>query len=362
MIAVREPEKESDGPTMTDDEKWHAVVTKDPKANGKFYYAVKTTGIYCLPSCPARPALRENIAFYDTPEDAEKAGFRPCKRCWPKGPSKTAVHEAAVAKACRLIETSEEAPSLNKLAKEAGMSNYYFHRVFKALIGATPKEYAMAHRTRRVRQELVKRNSVTEAIYGAGFNSNGRFYAKSTETLGMTPTKFRKGGAGTRIRFAVGECSLGSVLVAVSEEGVCAISLGDDPDSLVRDLQDQFPRAELIGGDHKFEKLIAQVIGFIEAPRARFNLPLDVRGTAFQLRVWQALREIPAGSTVSYTEIAERIGAPKAVRAVAQACASNHIAVAIPCHRVVRNDGALSGYRWGVERKRALLKREAEVK
>lgn len=242
------------------------------------------------------------------------------------------------------------------------MSNYYFHRVFKALIGATPKEYAMAHRTRRVRQELVKRNSVTEAIYGAGFNSNGRFYAKSTETLGMTPTKFRKGGAGTRIRFAVGECSLGSVLVAVSEEGVCAISLGDDPDSLVRDLQDQFPRAELIGGDHEFEKLIAQVIGFIEAPRARFNLPLDVRGTAFQLRVWQALREIPAGSTVSYTEIAERIGAPKAVRAVAQACASNHIAVAIPCHRVVRNDGALSGYRWGVERKRALLKREAEVK
>ena len=362
MIAVREPEKESDSPTMTDDEKWHAVVTKDPKANGKFYYAVKTTGIYCLPSCPARPALRENIAFYDTPEDAEKAGFRPCKRCWPKGPSKTAVHEAAVAKACRLIETSEEAPSLNKLAKEAGMSDYYFHRVFKALIGATPKEYAMAHRTRRVRQELVKRNSVTEAIYGAGFNSNGRFYAKSTETLGMTPTKFRKGGAGTRIRFAVGECSLGSVLVAVSEEGVCAISLGDDPDSLVRDLQDQFPRAELIGGDHEFEKLIAQVIGFIEAPRARFNLPLDVRGTAFQLRVWQALREIPAGSTVSYTEIAERIGAPKAVRAVAQACASNHIAVAIPCHRVVRNDGALSGYRWGVERKRALLKREAEVK
>jgi AraC family transcriptional regulator, regulatory protein of adaptative response / methylated-DNA-[protein]-cysteine methyltransferase len=261
-----------------------------------------------------------------------------------------------------LIETAEEAPTLDELAKEAGMSNYYFHRVFKALIGVTPKEYAMAHRTRRARQELVKSNSVTEAIYGAGFNSSGRFYAKSMETLGMTPTRFRKGGAGTRIRFAVGEYSLGSVLVAMSEKGVCAISLGDDPESLVRDLQDQFPRAELVGGDQEFEKLVAYVVGFIEAPRTRFNLPLDVRGTAFQLRVWQALSEIPAGSTVSYTEIAERIGAPKAVRAVAQACGSNHIAVAIPCHRVLRNDGARSGYRWGVERKSALLEREAAAK
>jgi AraC family transcriptional regulator of adaptative response/methylated-DNA-[protein]-cysteine methyltransferase len=203
MIALLEPEKETDGRTMTDDEKWHAAAGKDPKSDGKFYYAVKTTGVYCVPSCSARPALRENVVFYDTPEDAEKAGFRPCKRCWPKGPSKTAAHETAVAKACRLIETAEEAPTLDELAKEAGMSNYYFHRVFKALIVVTPKEYATAHRTRRVRQELVKSNSVTEAIYGACFNSSGRFYAKSMETLGMTPTRFRKGGAGTRIRFAV---------------------------------------------------------------------------------------------------------------------------------------------------------------
>jgi AraC family transcriptional regulator, regulatory protein of adaptative response / methylated-DNA-[protein]-cysteine methyltransferase len=348
--------------SATDEAKWEAVVAKDSRADGHFFYAVKTTGVFCLPSCPARPALRQNVAFYDRPEDAEKAGFRPCKRCWPKGPSKTAVHEAAVAKACRLIETAEEAPTLDGLAKKAGMSNYYFHRVFKALTGVTPKEYAMAHRTQRVREELVKSNSVTEAIYGAGFNSNGRFYAKSTETLGMTPTKFRKGGTGTRIRFAVGECSLGSVLVAVSEKGVCAISLGDDPDALVRDLQDQFPKAELIGADREFESMVAKVVGFIEAPRTGFNLPLDVRGTAFQLRVWQALRKIPAGSTVSYRDIAQRIGAPKAVRAVAQACASNHIAVAIPCHRVLRDDGALSGYRWGVERKGALLKREAVSK
>jgi AraC family transcriptional regulator, regulatory protein of adaptative response / methylated-DNA-[protein]-cysteine methyltransferase len=362
MMQLLEKKIEGEPTVLTEDQKWHAVLAKDTAADGEFYYAVKTTGVYCLPSCPARPALRENLVFYDTPEDAEKAGFRPCKRCWPKGPSKTAVHEAAVAKACRLIAKAEEAPTLDQLAKEAGMSNYYFHRVFKALTGVTPKEYVMAHRTRRVRQELVKRNSVTEAIYGAGFNSNGRFYAKSMETLGMTPTKFRKGGVDARIRFAVGECSLGSVLVAASEKGVCAISLGDDPDSLVRNLQDQFPRAELIGGDHEFENLVAQVVGLIEEPSTRFNLPLDVQGTAFQLRVWQALREIPAGSTASYSDIAERIRAPKAVRAVARACASNRIAVAIPCHRVQRNDGALSGYRWGVERKSALLKREAAIK
>jgi AraC family transcriptional regulator, regulatory protein of adaptative response / methylated-DNA-[protein]-cysteine methyltransferase len=206
---------------------------------------------------------------------------------------------------------------------------------------------------------LSKSNTVTEAIYDAGFNSNGRFYANSSQTLGMTPTIFRSGGTGTTIRFAVGECSLGSILVASSEKGVCAISLGDDPDALVRDLQDQFPKARLIGGDKKFERMVAQVVGFIEAPKTGLDLPLDVRGTAFQQKVWRALREIPAGSTVSYTEIAERIGAPKAVRAVAQACASNHIAVAIPCHRVLRHDGALSGYRWGVQRKSALLAREA---
>jgi AraC family transcriptional regulator, regulatory protein of adaptative response / methylated-DNA-[protein]-cysteine methyltransferase len=359
MIAPLEPAKASGAGNMTNAEKWHAVMAKDPAADGKFYYSVKTTGVYCLPSCPARPALPRNIAFHDTPEDAERAGFRPCKRCWPKGPSKTAVHEAAVARACRLIETADKEPTLDELAKEAGISSYYFHRVFKALTGVTPKEYAMAHRTQRMRRKLMQSNSVTEAIYDAGFHSNGRFYAKSMETLGMTPTRFRKGGVGTSIRFAVGECSLGSVLVAVSEKGVCAISLGDDPAALVCGLQDQFPSAELIGGDRKFEKMVAQVVGFIEAPRMGFNLPLDVRGTAFQLRVWQALREIPVGSTVSYTEIAERIGAPKAVRAVAQACASNPIAVAIPCHRVLRSDGALSGYRWGVERKSALLKREA---
>jgi AraC family transcriptional regulator of adaptative response/methylated-DNA-[protein]-cysteine methyltransferase len=250
-------------------------------------------------------------------------------------------------------------PSLDALAAAAGMSRFHFHRVFKTIAGLTPKAYAAAHRAQRVREELSRSDTVTEAIYGAGFNSSGRFYATSSQTLGMTPTNFRSGGADESIRFAVGECSLGAILVAATDKGICAISLGDDPDQLVRDLQDRFPEAHLIGGDQDFEQWMAKVVGLVEAPALGLDLPLDVRGTAFQQRVWQALCEIPSGSAVSYTEIAKRIGAPKAVRAVAQACASNPIAVAIPCHRVVRNDGALSGYRWGVERKRALLDREA---
>jgi AraC family transcriptional regulator of adaptative response/methylated-DNA-[protein]-cysteine methyltransferase len=258
-----------------------------------------------------------------------------------------------------MIETAEEVPTLDALAEAARMSRFHFHRTFKTITGVTPKAYAAAHRAQRLRKELSRSGTVTQAIYGAGFNSNGRFYATSSEVLGMTPTTFRSGGSGASIRFAVGECSLGSILVAATEKGVCAILLGDEPGPLVRDLEDRFPKARLIGGDKDFEHLVAKVVGFVEAPALGLDLPLDVRGTAFQQRVWQALREIPSGSTASYTDIAERIGAPKAVRAVAHACASNAIAVAIPCHRVLRNDGAVSGYRWGVERKRLLLDREA---
>jgi AraC family transcriptional regulator of adaptative response/methylated-DNA-[protein]-cysteine methyltransferase len=239
------------------------------------------------------------------------------------------------------------------------MSPSHFHRVFKSHTGLTPRAYAAAQRTQRVRHALSHSGSVTAAIYDAGYNSNGRFYAEANGALGMTPSSYRAGGAETSIRFAVGECSLGSILVARSERGVCAIFLGDDPDALARALQDQFPQASLIGGDPAFEQLVAQVVAMVEAPEAGLALPLDIRGTAFQQRVWQALLKIPAGTTASYGEIAKLIGAPSAVRAVARACASNVLAVAIPCHRVVRNDGALSGYRWGVERKRALLDREA---
>ena len=247
------------------------------------------------------------------------------------------------------------------LARRAGVSAYHLHRLFKAVTGVTPRQYAEAHRARRVRTELGARRTVTDAIYGAGFNSSGRFYGQSAALLGMTPTRFRAGGPDTTIRFAVGECSLGSILVAASDQGVCAILLGDDPEALVRDLQDRFPRAQLIGGDAEFEGLVARVVGLVEAPGLGLDLPLDVRGTAFQQRVWQALREIPAGQTASYSEVARRIGAPASVRAVAHAVASNPLAVAIPCHRVVRTDGALAGYRWGIERKRALLEREASA-
>jgi AraC family transcriptional regulator of adaptative response/methylated-DNA-[protein]-cysteine methyltransferase len=268
-------------------------------------------------------------------------------------------HAATVADLCRIIENAEQAPTLAELAAHAGLSAFHLHRVFKAITGLTPKQYAIAHRTRRVKAELGRSNTVTEAIYDAGYNSNGRFYEQSNDVLGMTPTAYRSGGANTEIRFAIGECSLGSILVAASERGVCAILIGDDPDALARDLQDRFPRAHLIGGDSQFEQLVAKVVGFVEAPALGLDLPLDVRGTAFQQRVWQALREIPVGQTVSYLQVANRIGAPKAVRAVGAAVGANPLAVAIPCHRVIRNDGSLCGYRWGVDRKRALIEREA---
>lgn len=337
------------------------MVRRDPAADDVFYYSVNTTGAYCRPSCAARLARREHVQFHATREAAERAGFRPCKRCRPEQPRQAERQAAAIAKACRVIEQADETPGLDDLAAAAGMSRFYFHRVFKAITGLTPKAYAAAHRDNRVRRELTRTSRVTDAIYEAGFNSSGRFYATSSKVLGMTPSDFRAGGPGASIRFAVGECTLGSILVAASEKGICAILLGDDADALARDLQDRFPKAHLIGGDVQFERWMARVVGYVEAPWLGLDLPLDIRGTAFQHRVWRALSEVPAGTTASYAEIAKRVGAPKAVRAVAQACAANSLAVAIPCHRVVRTDGALSGYRWGVERKRALLDREARA-
>jgi AraC family transcriptional regulator of adaptative response/methylated-DNA-[protein]-cysteine methyltransferase len=318
-----------------------------------------TTGVYCRPSCPSRPANAKNVQLHDSLEGAKATGFRPCKRCNPDGLSADAENVALVAKVCRIIEESEEEPSLEELSEAVGRSPSYFHRMFKAITGVTPKEYATAHRAAKVRHGLASGSSVTEAIYDAGFNSSGRFYEKSTDMLGMTPSQYRGGGNNEDIRFAVGQTSLGAILVASTNKGVAAILLGDDPDELVRDLQDRFPKAHLIGADNGYETLVARVVGFVEAPKIGLNLPLDVRGTAFQERVWKALQEIPVGATVSYAEVARRIGAPKSVRAVAGACAANNLAVAIPCHRVVRNDGAVSGYAWGVDRKRSLIDREA---
>jgi len=347
-----------------DEERWAAVCARTQAADGLFYYSVRSTGVYCRPSCPSRTPRRANVAFHASRQDAESAGFRPCLRCRPDAPPLAERQADAVARACRLIDAAiieaAEVPGLDTLAGACGMSRFHFHRVFKAHTGITPKAYASARRAERLQRGLAQAPTVTAAAYDAGFNSSGRFYAASNGVLGMTPRSYRAGGSGARIHFAVAGCSLGALLVAATDKGICAILLGDEPEPLVRDLQERFPNAELVGAEPGFERTVAQVVAFVEAPRLGLDLPLDVRGTAFQQRVWQALRQVPAGQTVSYAELAERLGMPKGARAVAGACAANPAAIAIPCHRVVRIDGALSGYRWGIERKRALLERESE--
>lgn len=338
---------------------WQAVQFRDREAVGAFYYAVLTTGVYCLPSCGARQPRRENVRFYSTPREAERSGFRPCKRCRPN--ERGGRWMQAVMEACRILEFSSVMPTLDELADSARMSSSHFHRTFKQIVGVTPKAYANAVRAARVQEDLSAGRPVTAAMLDAGYGSNGRFYESAGRSLGMTPSTYRTGGAGMTIRFAVDVCSLGCVLVAATDRGVCAILLGDDPESLARDLQNRFSSAKLIGADSEFRELLAAVIGLIEEPAKGRHLPLDIRGTAFQQRVWDALQRIPTGSTASYTEVARQIGMPSSARAVARACASNSIAVAIPCHRVIRADSVLSGYRWGVERKAELLRREGAI-
>jgi AraC family transcriptional regulator of adaptative response/methylated-DNA-[protein]-cysteine methyltransferase len=347
------------GPSLdyaNEEARWAAVLARDARADVAFVYAVATTGVYCRPSCTARRPRRENVSFHASPLAAESAGFRACKRCRPEDGSDPRARQ--IAQACRLID-ARPMPDLARIAAAVGMSRSHFQRTFKALTGLTPRAWAAAGREERVRATLQSGASVTETLYAAGFGSSGRFYADATVSLGMTPGRFRAGGAGTTVRFAVGQCTLGAILLAATDVGVCAILLGDDPAALLHDLENRFPRATLVGADRAFESWVARVVGLIEAPSTGLDLPLDLRGTAFQRRVWQALRDIPAGSTASYAEIARRIGHHGAARAVAAACAANPVAVAIPCHRVVRHDGAVCGYRWGVARKRALLEREA---
>lgn len=344
---------------ITQDPRWVSVVARDKTADGAFWYSVKTTGIYCRPSCPSRLANSKNVLLHQSVAAAEAAGFRACRRCNPGGISLDAANAAIVTKACRLIADAAEPLSLAQLAESIELSPHYFHRIFKKVTGLTPKAYAAAGRSARLRAGLAKPGTVTAAFHAAGFGSNGRFYEASAGVLGMSPTHYRSGGAHEVLTFAVGQCSLGAILVASSAKGVAAILLGDDPDGLVRDLEDRFPKAQLIGADPAYEHWVAQVVGLVEAPARGHALPLDVRGTAFQQRVWLALREIPVGETATYASIAEKIGSPRSVRAVAGACAANAIAVAIPCNRVVRQDGGLSGYRWGVDRKRELIAREA---
>lgn len=335
-------------------------MARDASADGTFVLGVKTTGIYCRPSCPARKPLRRNVSFYATCMDAEAAGFRACRRCKPNSSRQDDGHAEKIAAACRMIETTDPSPSLLELAKAAGLSPHHFHRVFKGVTGLTPKAFAVAHRGMRMRAALTGGRSVTEAIYEAGFNSSGRFYDGAERTLGMKPRAYRSGGAGMEILSAIAPCSLGLVLVAATESGICAIFLGDDEQTLGQELAARFPRAKISKGGAGLRKLLAEVVAGIETPAKAVKLPLDIRGTAFQQQVWDALRDIRPGETATYAEIAQRIGKPKAVRAVGAACGANPVAVVVPCHRVVGHDGRLTGYHWGVERKRKLLAREGK--
>jgi AraC family transcriptional regulator, regulatory protein of adaptative response / methylated-DNA-[protein]-cysteine methyltransferase len=341
------------------DPRWALMSARDKSAEGTFLFGVATTGVYCRPSCGARLPRPENVRFFRTAAEAEGAGFRPCKRCCPTGLPRAAREAARITDACRLIENADSMLSLETLARSVGMSPSHFHRMFRKTTGLTPAEYARAHQSDRMRRALAEGEAVTQAIYDAGYGSSSRFYESADEVLGMTPKAFQDGGAGKTIRFATGEVTLGCILVAKSDRGICAVLLGDDPEALVRDLQDRFPKAELIGDEKGFGDLVARAVGLVESPGAAHDLPLDIRGTVFQRRVWKALQDIPPGSTATYADIAGRIGMSRAVRAVAQACKANPLAIAIPCHRVIKSDGTLSGYRWGAERKRLLLQREA---
>lgn len=341
--------------------RWAAVVARDARADGQFVYAVKTTGVYAAPSSAARLPRRENVEFFDTEQDARRAGYRPSQRRGPDRSAMARTHAGLIAAACRQIEQADTPPTLDALAAAAGLSPHHFHRLFKTYTGLTPKAYGLGRQAHLVRDALERGDSVTRAIMDAGFGASSRFYEKAPRMLGMAPRAYVQGGQDTEIHFACGQSRLGHILVACSPRGVCAILMGDDPQGLVHDIQDRFPRAALVGDDADFHALVARVVGAVEAPAQCWTLPLDVRGTVFQRRVWQALRDITPGTTVSYAELAQRIGSPKAIRAVAGACAANWLAVAIPCHRVVRSDGALSGYRWGVARKRQLLEMEAQA-
>ncbi len=345
-------------PFTTNASRMQAVLTRNVNAAGCFVFAVTTTGVFCRPGCPSRIPKPENVRLFDTSTLAVRAGFRPCKRCRPDLPHPALDTTERIAASCRRIESAEEPPSLQELADAVGMSRFHFLRRFKEVTGTTPKAFAMAIRAARTRQELSKAHSVTEAIYQTGHNSSGRFYESTAALLGMLPATYQAGGSGEQIEFAIGECSLGAVLVASTTKGLCAVLLGDDAELLIREVCERFPKARLRPGDAAFRHRAAQVITFVDEPTVASSLPLDLRGTLFQQQVWRALQRLPPGETLTYSELAKRLGRPNAVRAVARACAANTLAVIVPCHRIVRRDGGLAGYRWGVDRKRALLLRE----
>ncbi|MDA8480924.1 bifunctional DNA-binding transcriptional regulator/O6-methylguanine-DNA methyltransferase Ada [Citrobacter sp. Awk 4] len=345
---------------VNDDQRWQSVMDRDPDADGQFVFAVMTTGIFCRPSCRAKHALRKNVRFFVDAREALTAGFRPCKRCQPDKENAHQQRLDKITRACHLLE--QDTPiTLEALAQNVAMSPFHLHRLFKATTGMTPKAWQQSWRARRLRDALVKGETVTQAVLNAGYPDSSSYYRKADETLGMTAKQFRKGGDKVTVRYAMADCALGRCLVAESERGICAILLGDDDAGLIAGLHEMFPAARDEPADADFQQRVQQVITSINARNTPLTLPLDIQGTAFQQQVWQALRTIPCGETVSYQQLANAIGKPKAVRAVASACGANKLAIVIPCHRVVRGDGSLSGYRWGVARKAQLLKRETQA-
>ncbi|MFK8112441.1 MAG: bifunctional DNA-binding transcriptional regulator/O6-methylguanine-DNA methyltransferase Ada [Rubripirellula sp.] len=338
--------------------RWKAVLNRQPTDGDRFFYAVSTTGIYCRPGCPSREPKRENVQFFESCEQAESAGFRACLRCRPKDGESASPATAAVIAGCRFIETAVSPPSLQEIADAAGYSPQHFQKIFYAMIGITPKDYSVMTRIKRFSCMLRSAPTVADAIYGAGYHSSSRCYAESMSVLGMTPDRYRKGGSGQTIQFGVCECSLGQVLVGTTADGICQIAIGSDPKELASKLQDLFPNSVAVESDQDFTAILKAVVRLVDGELPRQAFPLDIRGTAFQREVWQALQQLPAGKTVTYSELAESIGRSAAVRAVASACGANQLAIAIPCHRVIRADGGMGGFRWGIERKRVLLERE----
>lgn len=344
--------------SVENDPRWQAVCDRDSAFDGRFFFAVRSSGVYCRPSCPARRPSPANVVFYASGHEAEAAGFRACLKCHPARPEQWTLKSDIVTEICRTLETSETIPNLDDIARKAGFSSHHFHRLFKAATGLTPRQYAIEHRAKRVRDCLANGGSITAAIHGNGFSSSSRFYEGADKMLGMTPGQYKSGGTGMNISYAIGDSSLGKILVAATERGICAIFLDNDADPMVADLRQRFPKASIGPAGEDFAETVAKVAAFAENPKNGIDLPLDLRGTAFQLRVWNALRDIPPGKTTTYGEIAKQIGAPDAVRAVGTACGANHVSLVVPCHRVIGKDGKLTGYRWGVERKKKLLDRE----
>lgn len=349
---------------MNESRAWDSVLQRDQSSDGAFVYAVMTTGIYCRPSCPSRRPNRVNVSFFPSAEAAERAGFRACQRCAPQQTMRAA--SAAVERAReyidrRLSERSEEPITLVALAAQAGLSPHHLQRRFKDLVGLTPAQYARARRSERLKEELRRGETVSRATYGAGYGSSSRVYESASAHLGMTPATYQRGGVGTHIEYVVAKTTLGHLLVAATNRGVCAVTLGDDTGKLESALATEYPaatRERVTAPSSALGAWVAEIVAYLDGERTGADIPLDVQATAFQWKVWRELQKIPAGETRSYTQVATAIGSPKAARAVAGACADNRIALVIPCHRVVRMSGELGGYRWGIERKRQLIDRE----